>query len=66
MDHAITMIWYLILFNGDTYFETATKDFIIIIIKTGLKKIFKRCPFSCLKCLNERTLNEECYVKETS
>lgn len=65
MDHAITMIWYLILFNGDTYFETATKDF-IIIIKTGLKKIFERCPFSYLKCLNERTLNEECYVKETS
>lgn len=38
MDYAITMIWYLILLNGDTYFETATKDF-MIIIKTGLKKI---------------------------
>lgn len=36
MDYAITMIWYLILFNGDTYFETATQDF--IIIKTGVKK----------------------------
>lgn len=34
--------------------------------KNGLKNFFERCSFSYLKCLNERTLNEECYVKETS
>lgn len=63
MNYVIIMIWYFFLLNGDIYFEIVIKDF-IIIIKMGLKKIFECCLFFYLKCLNERILNEECYVKE--